>query len=571
MSEADHEVAGSPRHAHDDVVGHDHLVLGAGGANRVFELAVPGPLLGPMRGRRWREKEPGIVDQDAVVGMAGADRGQLGEHGALVVHSSGLSAAPVTVEPVQRRLRCVDELVHQVPRASTADFDARHGRERGPRRFRERRRHLDRDHLWEDRGEKARAVSAIGSRLDGACEPQTAPELFSQLLGENTHGAVLSVVKPVADSSFLIVANGTPDSPPASGVREFLSTHARELTTVFHPLNPDDPPLHRVARWQRGTQVFDRTLRRPSRPPFTYVLDAVAPLLRPPVDGWLAFSNLSAVHGIARRRVGLAGKVAYWAVDFVPDRFGSGSALSRVYDSVDRLACRRADLRVELTAAARDARAERLDLGADAAPTHVAPVGIWLDRIERVPDDGWTKRKVVFIGHLVPRQGVAMLIEALALLPDVTLDIAGRGPEDRALRDLVERRGLQERVSFLGFLSDHRDVEQLVSTASVAAAPYATDVDSFTKYADPSKLRTYTGAGLPIVTTAVPPNARELERHAGATVVPYEAEPIANAIEEMLSSPQEWQRRRAAALSYANGFDWGRIVPEALARLGFEA
>lgn len=378
-------------------------------------------------------------------------------------------------------------------------------------------------------------------------------------------------MKPIADSSFLIVANGTPDSPPASGVRDFLAVHARELTTVFHPLNPDDPPLHRVAHWQRGNQVLDRTFRRPSRPPFTYVLDAVAPLVRPRVDAWIGFSNLSAAHGIARRRVGLAGKVAYWAVDFVPDRFGSGSPLSRVYDYVDRLASRGADLRVELTSAARDARAERLELGADAAPAHVAPVGIWLDRIERAPEDGWTKRKVVFIGHLVQRQGVGTLIEAVALLPDVTLDIAGRGPEETALRDLVERRGLQDRVTFLGFLSDHRAVEQLVASASVAAAPYATGIESFTKYADPSKLRTYTGAGLPIVTTDVPPNAHELEREAGATVVPYEAEPMANAIAEMLSSPQEWQRRRAAALSYADGFDWGRIVPEALARLGFVA
>ena len=224
---------------------------------------------------------------------------------------------------------------------------------------------------------------------------------------------------------------------------------------------------------------------------------------------------------------------------------------------------------MELTSAARDARAERLGLGESAAATHVAPVGIWLDRIERAPEDGWQTRRVVFIGHLVPRQGVATLIEAIALLPDVTLDIAGRGPEEETLRALASERGLGDRVRFLGFLSDHREVERLVASAAVAAAPYATDMESFTKYADPSKLRTYTGAGLPVVTTDVPPNALELEREAGASVVPYEPEPMAAAIAEILSSPAEWQRRRAAALTYADGFDWGRIVPDALARLGF--
>ena len=278
-------------------------------------------------------------------------------------------------------------------------------------------------------------------------------------------------MRRVEESSFLLVANGTPDSPPASGVRDYLARHAHELTAIFHPLNRDDPPLHQVARWRRGEQVEQRTLRRPSRIPLTYATDVLAPLVRPRVDCWLGFSNLSALHGIARRRAGLAGAVAYWAVDFVPDRFGAGTLLSRIYDGADRIAATRADLRVELTAAARDARAERLRLGADAAPAHVAPVGIWLDRIERAPEDGWRTRKVVFIGHLVPRQGVAALIEAIALLPDVTLDVAGRGPEEDALRALVRARGIADRVRFVGFLSDHREVERLVAAAAVAAAP----------------------------------------------------------------------------------------------------
>ena len=167
------------------------------------------------------------------------------------------------------------------------------------------------------------------------------------------------------------------------------------------------------------------------------------------------------------------------------------------------------------------------------------------------------------------RQGVARLIEAIALTSDVRLEIAGRGPEEATLRELVTDLELEDRVSFLGFLSDHRDVERLVASASVAAAPYATDVESFTRYADPSKLRTYTGAGLPIVTTDVPPNAHELERNAGAKVVCYEASSIARGIEAILASPAGWQSRRAAALSYSRGFDWGRIVPAALEPLGF--
>lgn len=376
-------------------------------------------------------------------------------------------------------------------------------------------------------------------------------------------------MRSISASSFLLVANGHADSPPASGVRDYLAERAARLTTIFHPLNAEDPPIHSISEWRDGRLVKQRSLRLPSRPPATYLLDAVAPLRRGRHDAWLGFSNLSALHGVARRRAGLAGKVAYWAVDFVPERFGAGTTLTRLYDSVDRRAATAVDLRVELTAAARDARGERLGLGPAAAPTHVAPVGIWLDRIQRAPEDAWASRRVVFIGHLVPRQGVDALVRAVALVPDVRLDIAGRGPEEERLRALARRLGVDERVSFLGFLADHEEVERLVASGSVAAAPYADDTGSFTRYADPSKLRTYTGAGLPIVLTDVPPNARELERLAGAEVVAYEPESIAEGIRRILGSPEEWRERRSAALAYSAGFDWREIVPRALERLGF--
>jgi glycosyltransferase involved in cell wall biosynthesis len=94
-------------------------------------------------------------------------------------------------------------------------------------------------------------------------------------------------------------------------------------------------------------------------------------------------------------------------------------------------------------------------------------------------------------------------------------------------------------------------------------------MESFTRYADPSKLRSYTAAGLPVVLTDVPPNAGDLQREAGAEVVDYNPEAIAAAIRSILATKQGWEARRAAALRYSAAFDWARIVPAALARLGF--
>ena len=165
------------------------------------------------------------------------------------------------------------------------------------------------------------------------------------------------------------------------------------------------------------------------------------------------------------------------------------------------------------------------------------------------------------------------MVDALELLTErgveLEVEIAGRGPEEEALKAQVSRAGLDSRVRFVGFLSDHQDVESFVASASVAVAPYDTEVESFTRYADPSKLRSYTAAGVPVVLTDVPPNAHELAEHAGAEVVPDTAEGLADGIERALGPAEEWQRRRAAALEYSKGFDWSVIVPEALAKVGF--
>jgi glycosyltransferase involved in cell wall biosynthesis len=151
----------------------------------------------------------------------------------------------------------------------------------------------------------------------------------------------------------------------------------------------------------------------------------------------------------------------------------------------------------------------------------------------------------------------------------VVLDIAGHGPQERELRAMVGRLGLGDAVTFHGFLSDHRDVEAFLARASVAAAPYEDTPDSFTRFADPSKLKSYLAAGLPIVLTPVPNNAAELADRGGAEVVPDDAEAIAAAIARCLASPQEWTARRAAALSYARGFDWSTLLDAALRPMGF--
>ena len=375
----------------------------------------------------------------------------------------------------------------------------------------------------------------------------------------------------IEGATFVLEANGMPGTPPADGVREYLLREgARRVLVVHHPLGVDDAAVHHVAGYSPGQPPSERVVRLPSRPPATYLFDPLVPLRPPRADCWIGFNSLAALRGLAARRVHRAGSVVYWAVDFVPDRFGTG-IVTRIFDRVDRHVCRGADLRVEVSAAARDGRAERLELGPGAAPATVAPIGVWLDEVSVTAEDAWRTRRLVYAGHLVPRQGVDELVRAMALVTTdgVTLDVVGRGPERERLEELARQCGVDGRVRFRGFLPDHADVDRALAAAAIGVAPYRDDPASFTRFADPAKARSYAAAGLPTILTDVPPNAHELAQRGGAEIVAFDAASIAAAIDRLLASPEEWARRRGDALAYASGFDWSQVVSEALAPLGY--
>src|SRR5207248_6531205 len=119
---------------------------------------------------------------------------------------------------------------------------------------------------------------------------------------------------------------------------------------------------------------------------------------------------------------------------------------------------------------------------------------------------------------------------------------------------------LDATVTFHGYVDDHRDVERILAGCSVAVAPYKRSAATFTRYADPGKLKAYLAAGLPIVLTEVPPNARELASEAGADVVADDPAAVAAAISRALASPERWRVRRESALAYARRFDWNVLL-----------
>jgi len=80
--------------------------------------------------------------------------------------------------------------------------------------------------------------------------------------------------------------------------------------------------------------------------------------------------------------------------------------------------------------------------------------------------------RLLCIGRLIPIKGHLVLLRALAQararVPGVTLDLAGRGPLEPALKEYARELGLEDAVRFLGFVSP---VQQAVEDAAIVVVP----------------------------------------------------------------------------------------------------
>ena len=142
-------------------------------------------------------------------------------------------------------------------------------------------------------------------------------------------------------------------------------------------------------------------------------------------------------------------------------------------------------------------------------------------------------------GRLHVNKGFDTLLQALTLVPDAMLWLAGTGPQEQALKKLCHDLGLDERVRFLGW---RNDVTALMHTADLFVCPSRHEglgsivMESWAHHC-------------PIVATNSQGPGEVIENGETGLVVPVDRpEPLAEAIRQLLTDPAA--RRRLADSGY---------------------
>lgn len=146
---------------------------------------------------------------------------------------------------------------------------------------------------------------------------------------------------------------------------------------------------------------------------------------------------------------------------------------------------------------------------------------------------------LVSVGRLVPKKGFDTLIDAGALLVadgmEVRIDIIGTGDLEEALRERIERHGLQDRVRLLGaMLPQEISAAIRASDIFVLANVIAPDGD---RDSMPVVTKEAMASAVPVITTDVVANPEMVDERVGRLVPPHDASALAAAIGDIAAMP----------------------------------
>lgn len=186
----------------------------------------------------------------------------------------------------------------------------------------------------------------------------------------------------------------------------------------------------------------------------------------------------------------------------------------------------------------------------------VVPNGVRLPSAGEVPPSRSTDRlRAVFVGRLVRHKRVDLLLEAVALTEGVELTVLGDGPEQRALKGLIGRQGLGDRVIFRGACSHDEVLAELASADVLASASAYEGL--------PHVVIEALAVGTPIVASAAGGTGEAvIDGENGRLVEPPTAEAFARVLAELRDDPVELARLARIARDTGESWRFERCADE---------
>lgn len=288
-------------------------------------------------------------------------------------------------------------------------------------------------------------------------------------------------------------------------------------------------------------------------------------------DLFIGLESINAIAGIVLKKLGIVKTVIYYVSDYSPTRYKRGW-FNQIYLYLDKLAAMHADFIWDVSPAIMPAR---IKAGLDknkAAPVIHVPNALFPKQINYLPESKILPNTLIFAGTLGEENGPDLAIETLKIVAekvsDAKLHIFGGGDSDiKRLTTLAQKLNLKDGVVFHGFVSDQIKLSNEIAKYAVGLAPYKAIPGSPRWWADATKIRLYLAAGLPVITTQVPPLGKEIEKDKAGIIAKDNPKDQANAIKKLLTDKVLYKQMRKNAIQRARNNTWYNTYSQALKKM----
>lgn len=384
------------------------------------------------------------------------------------------------------------------------------------------------------------------------------------------------VVSP--NANILIISHGyrLASGGPAQDIRDYLKDKVSRLDYIDHPFPYADYKQTHFFFYKNGVLKSIRRSFSYFGPEFFRYIQQLFIiffflLFNPKkYDICFALDNHSLIAVTFFRKIGRIKKLVYYSIDYSPKRF-KNPLINYLYHLADRIACSNSDINWVVANHMIQARKNSGINLEKMSPFIEVPMGFHKKEIKLRSINKIEPFHLVYMGTILEKQGLQLVIKALPnilkWLPKVHLTIIGTGSYENELKVLVQELKIDSVVTFRGFMDDRGKMQSILTNATIGLAPYKPMPESFSYYADPSKIKIYLGCGLPVITTNVTAFSETINKNKAGIVIDYSVQSLETAVKRLLRSKATYTAYRNSAIKLSLNYDTDTILKNAIDNL----
>lgn len=338
---------------------------------------------------------------------------------------------------------------------------------------------------------------------------------------------------------------------PSHHLSDFLEKNHKEVVFIKHSIYSGYPSsVYRHSKTKKIGKFYRANLLFKSVEEIILTMSEVYRIK--PAPYYIGVDPVNALSGVILKRLSKIQRFIYFSPDYADKRF-KNSILNWIYLFIDRLALKYAD---EIWSISSRLYKKRLSQGVLEHKLKILPNSPAIDSVPKNRYDG--NLNLIIVSHLTKSLDIETLLETLFNLVHMNnkfkLHIIGKGPQERAIRELVKKKRLQKHVKLYGQLS-HLEVLKKLANSFIGLALY-TDENSWNYYGDSMKAREYVACGIPVIINMIPSTADDVNKyHAGLVLKKINVEEMFDFIKKCSVNKKYYYQLRKNALEMGRKFD----------------